>query len=311
MSAIRLARAATGREKIAQVRRRLPRPRRRPARRGRLRPRHARASPPSPGVPEAAGRGDRGRAVERPATRCARALERARARRDPRRALPGEHGPRPAAPRASSSCCASCADDARRAARLRRGDHRLPRRPRRRAGAAPASLPDLTVLGKVIGGGLPAAAYGGPARADGADRAGRRRLPGRHAVREPARGRRRASPRSQQLDEEAYLRARATRPRALADGLREAAGDAPASRSAEHHRAADRLLHRGAGARLRRRRRLRHRGATRAWCRALLARGVYPPPSQFEAWFPSLAHTTRARRAHARGRRARRSRRSR
>ena len=27
------------------------------------------------------------------------------------------------------------------------------------------------------------------------------------------------------------------------------------------------------------------------WCRALLARGVYPPPSQFEAWFPSLAHT--------------------
>jgi glutamate-1-semialdehyde 2,1-aminomutase len=27
------------------------------------------------------------------------------------------------------------------------------------------------------------------------------------------------------------------------------------------------------------------------WCRELLARGVYPPPSQFEAWFPSLAHT--------------------
>ena len=27
------------------------------------------------------------------------------------------------------------------------------------------------------------------------------------------------------------------------------------------------------------------------WCRALLARGIYPPPSQFEAWFPSLAHT--------------------
>jgi glutamate-1-semialdehyde 2,1-aminomutase len=30
-----------------------------------------------------------------------------------------------------------------------------------------------------------------------------------------------------------------------------------------------------------------------AWCRALLDRGVYPPPSQFEAWFPSLAHTDR------------------
>ena len=27
-----------------------------------------------------------------------------------------------------------------------------------------------------------------------------------------------------------------------------------------------------------------------AWCRELLGRGVYPPPSQYEAWFPSLAH---------------------
>ena len=38
-----------------------------------------------------------------------------------------------------------------------------------------------------------------------------------------------------------------------------------------------------------------------AWCRELLARGVYPPPSQFEAWFPSLAHGPAARRAHDRG----------
>ena len=35
---------------------------------------------------------------------------------------------------------------------------------------------------------------------------------------------------------------------------------------------------------------MRPRRATRAWCRELLGRGVYPPPSQFEAWFPSLAH---------------------
>ena len=34
----------------------------------------------------------------------------------------------------------------------------------------------------------------------------------------------------------------------------------------------------------------------------MLDRGVYLPPSQYEAWFPSLAHTRRARRAHARGR---------
>ncbi|HWX75147.1 MAG TPA: aspartate aminotransferase family protein, partial [Solirubrobacteraceae bacterium] len=33
------------------------------------------------------------------------------------------------------------------------------------------------------------------------------------------------------------------------------------------------------------------RVAYAAWCRELLSRGVYPPPSQFEAWFPSLAHT--------------------
>ena len=30
---------------------------------------------------------------------------------------------------------------------------------------------------------------------------------------------------------------------------------------------------------------------TARWCRELLSRGVYPPASQFEAWFPSLAHT--------------------
>ena len=30
-----------------------------------------------------------------------------------------------------------------------------------------------------------------------------------------------------------------------------------------------------------------------AWCRALLARGVYAPASQFEAWFVSLAHDQR------------------
>jgi glutamate-1-semialdehyde 2,1-aminomutase len=33
------------------------------------------------------------------------------------------------------------------------------------------------------------------------------------------------------------------------------------------------------------------RTAYASWCRGLLARGVYAPASQFEAWFPSLAHT--------------------
>jgi glutamate-1-semialdehyde 2,1-aminomutase len=34
-------------------------------------------------------------------------------------------------------------------------------------------------------------------------------------------------------------------------------------------------------------------GQYAAFFRAMLARGVYPPPSQFEAWFLSAAHTER------------------
>jgi glutamate-1-semialdehyde 2,1-aminomutase len=34
-------------------------------------------------------------------------------------------------------------------------------------------------------------------------------------------------------------------------------------------------------------------GAYGAFFRGMLARGVYPPPSQFEAWFLSAAHTER------------------
>ena len=54
--------------------------------------------------------------------------------------------------------------------------------------------PDLTILGKIVGGGLPAAAFGG--RADLMERLapGRRRLPGGHALGQPARRRRRAPP---------------------------------------------------------------------------------------------------------------------
>ena len=37
----------------------------------------------------------------------------------------------------------------------------------------------------------------------------------------------------------------------------------------------------------------RHRARTRRFFRGMLARGVYPPPSQFEAWFLSAAHTAR------------------
>ena len=75
----------------------------------------------------------------------------------------------------------------------------------------------------------------------------------------------------------------------LADGLREAAGDRPVQIA----RAPGLLTVFFTAEPVR-----DYAGATAcdaeaygAWCRALLARGVYPPPSQFEAWFPSLAHT--------------------
>jgi glutamate-1-semialdehyde 2,1-aminomutase len=147
--------------------------------------------------------------------------------------------------------------------------------------------PDLSILGKVIGGGLPAAAY-----------AGRRDLMERVA---PAGDVYQAGTLSGNplataaglatltlLDGEAY--ARLDRLAAtLADGLREAAGDVPVQvchttglltvffseepvRDYEDAKRCDTERY-------------------AAFCRAMLDRGVYLPPSQFEAWFPSLAHT--------------------
>jgi glutamate-1-semialdehyde 2,1-aminomutase len=149
---------------------------------------------------------------------------------------------------------------------------------------------DLVILGKVIGGGLPAAAVGGRAEL-------MRMLAPSGAVYQA--GTLSGNPLAvaaalatlELLDEPAYLRLAAITER-LADGLREAAGGAggypiqivsmpglmtvffserPVSSFADAQ-ACDADAH-------------------AAWCRELLARGVYPPPSQFEAWFPSLAHT--------------------
>ncbi len=149
--------------------------------------------------------------------------------------------------------------------------------------------PDLTILGKIVGGGLPAAAYGG-----------RRELMERIA---PAGDVYQAGTLSgnplataaalatlRKLDEDAYAQL-ATTTEALATGLRDAAAaagwptqirslpglltvffsDRPVSSYTDAARS--------------------DTDAYGAWCRALLARGVYPPPSQFEAWFPSLAHS--------------------
>ena len=149
--------------------------------------------------------------------------------------------------------------------------------------------PDLTVMGKVIGGGLPAAAYGGSvelmnnvAPAGAVYQAGT--LSGNPlAVAAGLQSLR-------MLDQQAYLRLNATT-ETLALGLRDAA--AAAGVPVQVVRVPGLLtvffssepVDDYAGAKA------CDTDAYAAWCRALLARGVFPPASQFEAWFPSLAHT--------------------
>ena len=148
-------------------------------------------------------------------------------------------------------------------------------------------MPDITVMGKVIGGGLPAAAYGASAElmrriAPAGDVYQAGTLSGNPLA--VAAGRATL----ELLDDDAYVELAATT-EVLANGLREAAGARPVQVEW-----APGLLtvffseepvrdYAGAAA--------CDTTAYGAWCRALLARGVYPPPSQFEAWFPSLAHT--------------------
>jgi glutamate-1-semialdehyde 2,1-aminomutase len=149
-------------------------------------------------------------------------------------------------------------------------------------------VPDLVVMGKVIGGGLPAAAYGGPRElmeriAPSGDVYQAGTLSGNPLA--VAAGLAALA----LLDEGAYARLAATT-EALAGGLRDAA--AAASVPVQIATAPGLLTvffsarpvvdYAGAQA--------CDLEAFGAWCRALLARGVYAPPSQFEAWFPSLAH---------------------
>jgi len=148
--------------------------------------------------------------------------------------------------------------------------------------------PDLSIFGKVIGGGLPAAAYGGSralmeniAPAGSVYQAGT--LSGNPLA--VAAGRAALS----KLDDAAYLKLSSITDR-LAEGLRAAAAasDVPVQVVAQpglftvFFSAEPVTNYAGAQA--------ADRDRYGAWCRALLARGVYPPPSQFEAWFPSLAH---------------------
>jgi glutamate-1-semialdehyde 2,1-aminomutase len=146
---------------------------------------------------------------------------------------------------------------------------------------------DLTILGKVIGGGLPAAAVGGSAElmsmlapAGEVYQAGT--LSGNPLA--VAAG----LATLELLDDSAYAHLQELTER-LAAGLREAAGAYPVQVVAVPGLLtvffSDRPVHSFDDARA------CDLDAHAAWCRELLRRGVYPPPSQFEAWFPSLAHT--------------------
>ncbi len=150
--------------------------------------------------------------------------------------------------------------------------------------------PDLTVMGKVIGGGLPAAAYGG-----------RRTLMERIA---PAGDVYQAGTLSgnplavaaglttlRLLDDQAYMRLQATT-ETLAAGLRDAAASAGVTVSVTTVPGLLTVFFAETAPRDYATAQACDHEAYAAWCRALLARGVYPPPSQFEAWFPSLAHTS-------------------
>jgi glutamate-1-semialdehyde 2,1-aminomutase len=150
-------------------------------------------------------------------------------------------------------------------------------------------MPDLTILGKIVGGGLPAAAYGGPrelmeriAPAGDVYQAGT--LSGNPLAVAAALATLR------RLDQPAYDRLAQTT-HALASGLCEVA--AGAGTVIEVQSVPGLLTPFFSSGPVR-----DYEGAAAcdldgygAWCRALLSRGVYPPASPFEAWFPSLAHT--------------------
>jgi glutamate-1-semialdehyde 2,1-aminomutase len=146
--------------------------------------------------------------------------------------------------------------------------------------------PDLTVLGKVLGGGLPAAAFGG-------SRELIERLAPTGDVYQA--GTLSGNPLAvaaglatlHELDGDAYSRLGELTDR-LADGLREAAGEAPVQVAAAPGLltlffSADPVIDFSSASAC-------DLEAHARFCRAMLERGVYPPPSQFEAWFVSLAH---------------------
>ena len=151
--------------------------------------------------------------------------------------------------------------------------------------------PDLTCLGKIIGGGLPVGAYGGRAE-----------LMDHVAPRGPVyqAGTLSGNPLAMtagqwslsQLSERLYRRLAALGAR-LAAGLADAAREAHVPMQVNGFGS---ILTPFFTAKPVRDYRSALRASTKAYAtffHEMLARGIYPPPSQFEAWFLSGAHTER------------------
>ncbi len=153
---------------------------------------------------------------------------------------------------------------------------------------------DLTVFGKVIGGGLPAAAFGGPAEL-------MRRLAPVGDVYQA--GTLSGNPIAvaaglatlRQLDSAAYERLAATTTR-LSQGLERliaalpGGGTGGAALSVQSVPGLLTLFFRPGPTRNFAEAAESDGEAHAAFCRKMLEAGIYPPPSRFEAWFPSLAH---------------------
>ena len=144
------------------------------------------ASPASAGVPAETAAHTAGARLQRPAprVRAAFAANRRRNRRGHRRAGRRQHEPASPPQPGFLQGAARAVHPARRAADLRRSDDRLPRRPWAARKACYGITPDLTTLGKVIGGGMPVGAFGGRRDIMEKHRAARPGVPGRHAVRQ-------------------------------------------------------------------------------------------------------------------------------
>ena len=271
----------------AQVRRRLPRPRGRAAGRGRLRAGH-RVAARQPRRARRPGRGHGDRALERP--RGGRGGLR-RAPSSPRilcEPYPANMGLVLPERRASWPSCASRPTPTARCWCSTRSS-RASAWPAAAPRSAKGVTPDLTILGKVIGGGVPAAAYAGRADllrqvAPAGDVYQAGTLSGNPLA--TAAG----LATLELLDAAAYERLEAVAA-TLADGLREAAADAGVPVHVCHTTGLLTVFF--------------HDGPVGsyadakecdterfgAFARAMLERGVYLPPSQFEAWFVSLAHS--------------------